>query len=280
MQKKSVMLLVAALIVIGAVAFAISKRAPAPEASGTEVATTMPANETPAADGAPTDAAIADVPPQPAADATAPADAAAAPADQAAATDGEGSLLAAPTSLQIDVPKIMQDRVLGKAEAPVTIIEYASLTCPHCANFNNNTMPQVKKQLIETGRAKLIFREFPLNAPAIKASMLARCAPEDKYYDILDVLFKNQERWMESDDIQKSLTQYGTLAGMDEDYIKACLSNEELETAIVKNMQDAQAKYSVKATPTFILNEGAKRLTGADGVDAFSTAIDQIAEGK
>lgn len=279
MQKKSVMILVGALIVIGLVAFVMTKRSPAPETSGTEIATTAPADATPA-EGA-SEGTLAETPPQPAADDTAASDETpAADSTTTTATSSDDSLLAAPAALQIDVPKMMEDRVLGKADAPVTIIEYASLTCPHCANFNNNTLPQVKKLLVETGRAKLILREFPLNAPAVKASMLARCAPADKYYDIIDVLFKNQERWMESDNLEKSLAQYGTLAGMDEDFIKACLSNEELENAIVKNMQDAQTKYSVKATPTFILNDGAKRLTGADGVDAFATAIDQLTEGK
>src|SRR5271156_5092888 len=86
----------------------------------------------------------------------------------------------------------IQDHVLGKADAPITIIEYASLTCPHCAEFDKDVVPELKAKYIETGKAKLIFRDFPLDQWALRASVLARCAPADKYFSFVDVLFQNQ----------------------------------------------------------------------------------------
>ena len=251
MQKNSVIVTIVSLVILAGLAFAYLTSAPQTaetSAPTTETAATADGTETPAD----TQTAVTE---------SAPAD--------AAATD----LSAAPQSLQLDVPKMMQDRVLGNADAPVTITEFASLTCPHCAKFNEEILPEVKKQLIETGKAKLVFREFPLNAPAVKASMMARCAPEDKYYDLLEVLFKNQDRWMGAEDVETALTQYGTLAGMDAAFIKTCMSSEELETAIVAKMQEAQSKYDIKATPSFILNDGAKKIFGSATPQEFIDAV-------
>src|SRR5689334_24538334 len=88
-----------------------------------------------------------------------------------------------------------QDHVLGKAEAPVTIFEYASLTCPHCAAFDQETLPKIKENWIDTGKAKLVFRDYPLDQAALKAAMLARCAPPDRFYGFIDVLFQSQTSW-------------------------------------------------------------------------------------
>jgi protein-disulfide isomerase len=178
--------------------------------------------------------------------ATGAAASAAAPTDQ--------SLLTAPKGLDIDVRAALMDRVLGNEDAPVTIIEYASMTCPHCAHFHNELLAQVKRDVLDTGKAKLVMRDFPIDTVALRAAMMARCAPADKYFDLVEVIFKNQERWARSDDPLKALTQLGTLAGMSDDYIKACINNPELEAALLKRVKDAQTNFSVNATPTFVFN--------------------------
>lgn len=189
---------------------------------------------------------------------------------------GDDSLLAAPASLQMNVQDMMVDRVLGDVNAPVTIVEYASYTCSHCAHFANTIMADVKAQLVDTGKAKLILREFPLDKIALKASQMARCAPADKYYDLAEVIFRNQERWLKSDNPEQSLMQLGSLAGMDADMMKACMGNAELETAILERMARAQREVKVTSTPTFVFNEGEEILTGAQPVESFVKAVEKL----
>src|SRR3974377_906811 len=88
------------------------------------------------------------------------------------------------------------DRILGNADAPITIIEYSSLTCPHCAHFTNEVLPELKKKWIDTGKAKLVLRDYPLDEPALRAAMIARCAPPDRYYAYIDTFFGSQEKWV------------------------------------------------------------------------------------
>ncbi len=218
-------------------------------------------------------AAQAVTPPAPApAKAAAPAPAKAA-TSAPATTTATGNLLAAPKSLQIDVAAAMKDRVLGNPNAPVTITEYASLTCPHCAHFDMEILPDVKNKLIDTGKAKLIFRDFPLDGEALKAAMMARCVSPLKYFDMLDVLFTNQQRWIGAKDPMAALAQLGSLAGMDATQFKACTENKDLETAIITNMKKAQDKYKIDATPTFIFNDGAAKLRGAWPVTKFEETV-------
>jgi protein-disulfide isomerase len=200
--------------------------------------------------------------------------------EAAPATDGNKDLLAAPASMVLDVPKIMQDRVLGNPDAPVTIIEYASMTCPHCAHFATTVLPDVKKQLIDTGKAKLIYRDFPLDTFALRTAMMARCADPDKYYSLIEVLFKNQDRWTKSDNPIAAVTQLGTLAGMDEAYIKQCMESVELEAYILRVVQDAQKNYTLKSTPTFVFNDGQEILSGGHNVEDFVNIVNKLSGGK
>lgn len=170
----------------------------------------------------------------------------------------------------IDVQKAMQDHALGKEDAPVTIIEYASLTCPHCAHFNTNVLPEIQKQLIDTGKAKLYFRDFPLDGYALKASMMARCAPADKYHALISVIFSNQERWTKAEKVETGLSQLGVLAGMDPAYIESCLANEDLKKAIVTAMDTARKEFDIKQTPTFIFMKDGKRMDTWDEFDTVS----------
>ena len=157
----------------------------------------------------------------------------------------------------MSVDAMMEDRFLGDADAPVTVIEYASMTCMHCATFHNEHLGKVKSDLIESGQVKFIFREFPLDAVALRASMMARCAPKDKFFGLLEVLFANQKRWVGASDPIDAMTKMGKLAGLSDTEIDACLANKELETALLETRQNAQAKYNVNSTPSFVFNDGA-----------------------
>lgn len=195
-------------------------------------------------------------------------------------TETSKSLLAAPAALKIDIAAAMADRVLGNEKAPVEIIEYASMTCSHCAHFANKILPDVKKRLIETGKARLVYRDFPLDQTALKAAMMARCLPADKYYSMVEVIFSNQERWIKNKDPLEGLAQLGTLAGMDVDMFKSCTTNTELETAILKGVQDGQNKYKMKSTPTFVFNNGAETFNGAQAVEKFEETVNKLTKGK
>jgi len=151
------------------------------------------------------------------------------------------------------------DMVLGSADAPVTLVEYASVTCPHCAAVNEQIMPAIKEKFIATGKVKLIFREFP-TAPAnysVIGSLLARCAAEksgaDAYFLITDALFRQQQTWV-SKDARAELAKIVGQAGMDEAALDACVQRKDLQEVINANATVALEKYKVSGTPTFFLN--------------------------
>ncbi|MCE9508735.1 MAG: DsbA family protein [Alphaproteobacteria bacterium] len=254
------------IVVIGALVFFLSKGAtkPVEQSSITPPAAEQQANVPPA---------------PPAAEAPKMAEVAPAAAPPPA-EDKNQNLLAAPQALTIDLAAAMQDRVIGNASAPVTITEYASMTCPHCAHFATEILPQVKKLLIDTGRAKLIFRDFPLDNFALKAAMMARCVPADKYFSLVEVIFNNQERWISNKDPLEGLAQLGALAGMDADLFNACTQNKTLETAILNIMNDGQSRYDIKSTPTFVFNNGAEVLGGAQDAAKFEEIVNKLTRGK
>ena len=183
--------------------------------------------------------------------------------------------------MELDVDAMMKDHVVGKADAPVTIIEYACMTCPHCAHFDTEVLPEIKKRLIDTGKAKLIYRDFPFDNYGLKAAMMARCITDDKkYYSLVEVIFSNQARWIKADDPLQSLAQLGALAGIDADRFKTCTQDHKLETAILNGFQKAQTEYHVQSTPTFIFNEGAEQFSGAENADKFEEIVNKLTKGK
>jgi len=164
-----------------------------------------------------------------------------------------------------------EDRVLGKADAPITIFEYASLTCPHCAAFDRETLPKVKENWIDTGKAKLIFRDFPLDGLALRAAMLARCAPPDRFYGFIDTLFQSQQTWEHAKDPMEALEHIARLGGMTEEQFKSCMKNEQVSNAVVGSETLAQKEYGVNSTPTFFIN--GTKIEGAQPYDAFDKAL-------
>lgn len=147
-----------------------------------------------------------------------------------------------------------EDRVLGRADAPVTIIEYASLTCPHCAEFHRTVMPELKKQYVDTGKVKVIYRDFPLDQLALRAAMLARCAPADRYFAFIDVLFQNQQNWATDRDPMAALTRIGRLGGIAEAQIQTCLNDQALADKVLQARMDGAQQFQVSGTPTLIVN--------------------------
>jgi protein-disulfide isomerase len=191
----------------------------------------------------------------------------------AAATFMAGSASAQDSGKAWD-PKITDtDYVHGKADAPVTMLEFASFTCPHCAAFTNDVLPQIEKAYVDTGKVKIVFRQFALNQLDLRAGMMARCAPRDQYFNITKVLFQTQQSWATAGDPIAALAQIGGMAGLPKDKFDACMTDNSVADAIVKLGQDAQAAYQVNATPTFVV-EG-ETLQGEASFDTFKALFDK-----
>jgi protein-disulfide isomerase len=179
----------------------------------------------------------------------------------------------------VDVAKLMEpgplpDVVVGKADAPVTIVEYASMTCPHCAAFAVDTLPEIKKTYIDTGKAKLILREFPFDPRAVAAFMLARCAPGDRREAMVDVLFAQQESWAHSENASAALLGIAKLAGFTQESFTACLNDKDLQAKVVATQQRGQTEFGVEATPTLFVN--GQRYSGALSAAQLSAVIDSM----
>jgi protein-disulfide isomerase len=146
---------------------------------------------------------------------------------------------------------------MGAADAPVTLIEYASFTCPHCADFNTNVMPEIKAAYIDTGKVRLIYREVFFDRPGLWAAMIARCAGPDRYFGVVDLLYRNQAKWTGASDAQTivaELYSIGRQAGMTDDQMNECLKDGEFAQALVTDYQKNVEADGVEATPTFIMN--------------------------
>jgi protein-disulfide isomerase len=167
------------------------------------------------------------------------------------------------------------DRVLGKADAPITIIEYASLTCPHCAHFDVDVLPKLKEKWIDTGKAKLVLRDFPLDEPALRAAMVARCAPPERFYPLVDTFFAQQEQWATTRDYRAALEKLAKLGGISNKEIAACIADKKLEDQIAQSRLTAAQQLGVDATPTFFIN--GKKFDGAPTLEAFDQALSGVA---
>jgi protein-disulfide isomerase len=167
-----------------------------------------------------------------------------------------------------DVPQPQpDDRMIGKADAPITIFEFFSLTCPHCADFEEHSYPPLKKEWVDTGKARIIYRDYPLDQNALKAAMVARCAPPERYAAFVEVLFKQQTVWGVQRDPTDSLKKIAALGGIGADAFDKCINDQDLSKQIVAEEYEAQTKYGVDSTPTFFIN--GKKVVGALPYDDF-----------
>ena len=229
---RKLLIVVGALLVCGAVAFVVFKQV------------TPARTETPAASTQPTPAATTTTPPA---------------AGQQTADASEPALYP-------------DDMYLGKADAKVTIIEYASLSCPHCAKFNAEVLPRVKSDYIDKGLVRWVYRDYPLNNPAYLAAVLAHCGSPLRYFGLVDKLFRSQDYWAVQPQPIVALKQIGVNEGIDEKTYDACLADQKLKDKIISRLQEASTKYKVEATPSFLI--GGKLYSGELSFDDLKKLID------
>ncbi len=161
------------------------------------------------------------------------------------------------------------DMVIGDAAAPITIIEFASMTCPYCAHFHTEILPALTRDYLDTGKARLVFRDFPLDGLALAAAQLARCAGEPRYFAFIDVLFREQQTWATAADPVAALGRIARLGGLSAERFSACLDDEDLTRGILEQRELALSEYEIQSTPSFIIN-GEKHVgaLSADNLDA------------
>jgi protein-disulfide isomerase len=178
----------------------------------------------------------------------------------------------------VDMAKLLQpgtlpEMSLGKPDAKVTIVEYASMTCPHCAHFHATTLPDLKAKYIDTGKVRLVFREFPWDPRAEAGFMLARCSG-DNYFAMVDVLFKQQMQWAGVENSKDALLQISKLAGFTQEKFEACLTDQKLLDDVRAVQKRGADEFGVNSTPTFFINGG--RYPGAMSIEEFSAILDPL----
>jgi len=145
------------------------------------------------------------------------------------------------------------DRILGRPDAPVTILEYASLTCPHCATFHKETLPKLRSEYIDTGKVKLVFRDFPLDKLALSAAGLARCMPPERFFPILSILFDAQMSWATAADPMAALARIGKTGGLSEEEAQRCTSADAHLDTVVAQRLEGEKRYEIRSTPSFVI---------------------------
>ena len=183
----------------------------------------------------------------------------------------KGAFAQSAAEAELMQPGPLGDEVMGDDKAPVTIIEYASMTCPHCANFAINTFPQLKEKYIDTGKVRYILREFPFDPSAEAGFMLARCA-KDNYFPMVDVLFKQQANWVGVSNTKDALLQISKLAGFTQESFEACLTDQKLLDDVRSVQKRGASEFKVDSTPTFFVN--GTKLKGGASYDDFKKLID------
>lgn len=171
-------------------------------------------------------------------------------------------------------PPAAAQRMLGDPQAPVEVIEYASLTCHHCATFHNTVLPQVKKELIDTGKVRIVYRDFPLDRGGLEAATLARCVAPERYFPMLAVLFANQDGWSHARDPVEALGRIGSLAGLSRQAFEACRNDKALQDAILQSRMDGERLHGVDSTPSFVI--GGKTYKGVLPFEEFRKAVEPL----
>ena len=173
----------------------------------------------------------------------------------------------------VPVSEAIKEMALGKKDAPVTMVEYSSLGCPHCASFHRETLPQIKKEYIDTGKLRLVFNDFPLGTPAMAAAMIARCAGPKKFFGFIEIIFSSQSQWVRSNNPLEALSKVARFGGMSAADVDACLKYQNLLNHIRQNAQAAMDKHKVNSTPTFLI--AGEIVSGAQPFENFKKVIDK-----
>jgi protein-disulfide isomerase len=181
-----------------------------------------------------------------------------------------------PTHGETILDILENDFVIGDIKSPITIIEYSSLSCGHCANFHNNTLDNIKTEYVDTGKVQFVFRDFPFNYPALLGSMMLRCIPNDVRYDYMNGLFKLQKTWVTNDNATTTAELFKIMqsGGMTKDEFDNCIKNTELENQILQGVMAAQTEFNIKSTPSFIIN--GILVEGNKSIKEFRQIIDKI----
>jgi len=182
----------------------------------------------------------------------------------------------AQSAADVAKPQSLPDMGLGPANASVTITEYASMTCPHCANFNETVFPKIKSEYIDSGKIRYVFREFPLDIKAAAGSMLARCIAKDdgpKYFAVIDLLFRQQSEWVMKNTTE-TLTRIGKQAGLSQQQVEDCLKDQALLDKIAADQKYANEVLKVNSTPTFFIN--GEMVKGETSFDEFDKKIKSL----
>jgi protein-disulfide isomerase len=169
------------------------------------------------------------------------------------------------------LPDGLVEMALGSPDAPVTMVEYASLTCPHCADFALDRLPALKKKYIDTGQVRLLYRDYPLDGYALRAAMISRCAGPEHYFAYVDAIFSQQREWL-GDDPLEGLKNVARTSGMSDSAIDTCLANEALSKKIVAGMQSGTQALDFHSTPTFLIDGIV--VSGALPLQQFEALID------
>lgn len=173
----------------------------------------------------------------------------------------------------LHAPGQLGEKALGPSDAKVTVVEYASMSCPHCAHFDAEVFDAFKLKYIDSGKVRYIFREFPLNAPAYAAAMVARCAPADRFFDVVHAFFRSQDTWLTAKDVKASILDIAKPFGFTQQSFDACLSNQALFDAI-NAVRDRGASFGVQATPTFFIN--GRKFQGGLTLEELDSAIEPL----
>ena len=198
--------------------------------------------------------------------------AATAASNASGAAGGSAATAASSTPAVLNVTP--EDEVMGKADAPVTMIEYASLTCPHCAHFEGEIFPQIKSAYIDTGKVRFVYRDFPLDALAARAAVLAHCAGHERFFGFLQVLFQNQATWEQADKPEDALAGIAKIGGIGKDQFDRCMADDSLTKRVSQSRLDAEQNLEIESTPTFFIN--GNKISGAQPFETFQKAIDPL----
>ena len=174
----------------------------------------------------------------------------------------------------VDTIEALEEKSIGKPDAPIKMIEFASLTCGHCARFHNEVMPAIKEKYINNGKIFFIYKDFPLDKFALKASIISRCSGNKNYFSFLDVFYKKQSSWTKSQDPFKSLLKIAKIGGLKDEEIKVCVGNKSIEDGLLKDRLQSSKKYDITATPTIYLN--GKKYTGDLTLEALELKINSL----
>ena len=175
---------------------------------------------------------------------------------------------------QIDIDAAMTERVLGDPNAPVTVVEYASLTCPHCANFHNDTFKAFKARYIDTGQVRMVYRDFPLDGVALRAAALARCTEGETYFDLIQLMYRSQAEWSRARDPLGELAKLARLAGVEQDRFEACTTSERLLNGVLFLRPAGCGER--RAQHADLLNQRSEVYPGARSIAELAAIIDPL----